>query len=148
MRKQAIQYLMMLLIFGLAYLNIDAFVHSYASYGFADKEKAVETAIAMTNGKPFYFLSLGDCHMWGYRYLFSMLGDQPAASYIDSSLSWTYDKQPNDNYDQEIIFYNPMVHKSWNDTNINKVKQEFDPLRLESPAKVGNIEIWLTSRKR
>lgn len=76
-------------------LNSLAFISSWSSYGWKDKNAAVNFIINNTNPQKFYLAAVGDaCHEWGYRYQFSQLKHEPAGSYIDYDFSWMYKNKP------------------------------------------------------
>lgn len=76
-------------------INFYSLINSRASFGIFKKENVVKSIIAKTKEGEFYLNSLGFCHKWGYRYLFSEFNHEPAASYIDADFSWMYSKKPN-----------------------------------------------------
>lgn len=75
-------------------LNFYSLFNSYASYGLPDKKRAVDFIISQTQSKKFGLDVVGECHRWGYRYLFSQYNHEPATSYLDPSFFWMYDYTP------------------------------------------------------
>lgn len=95
----------------LVILNLMSYVHSYASYGLADKETAVKIAITKTSSAHFSVNAVGDCHKWGYRYLFSQFNHEPGESYLDGSFSWMYSAPPNPKeIETHVTFFAPNKH--------------------------------------
>ena len=82
-----------IIIFLLA-INFSSFINSYASFGILKKENIVKNIIAKTKAGEFYLDSVGSCHKWGYRYLFSEFNHEPAASFMDQDFSWMYSQKP------------------------------------------------------
>lgn len=134
-------------IVALALINIWALLNSYASYGFKDKEEAVIKIGEMTKGEPFYLHSIGECNIWGYRYLLDFKKVTPAATYIDSTLGWMYDKQPSNVYTKEVFLFNPDPYKNDLNKTIEKIKSENKDKLIKSD-RVGNIEIWVINKEQ
>lgn len=82
-----------LLIFSLS--NFRTTLKATSSYGFKNKNEAVQYAVEQVEGRDFYLESLGSCFRYGYRYLFWLHGHEPAISYMDYLLAgWLYPKKP------------------------------------------------------
>lgn len=75
-------------------INLYSLLGSYASYGLPNKIAVVKAIISQTQEKKFSLEVQGNCHRWGYRYLFSQFDHEPAASYLDDSFSWMYSSPP------------------------------------------------------
>lgn len=75
-------------------INLKSLLFSHASYGILDKEKTAQIITGNTTPGEYYLNTVGECHMWGYRYLMSEINDEPAASYLDDSFSWMYSSTP------------------------------------------------------
>lgn len=131
------------LILAIVSINMYSLVNSWASYGGNDKAAAVKWIVANTNGGEFYLDSVGECHQWGYRYLFSQYGHEPAASYLDYDFSWMYSQSPTP--DKAVVKATIVAANA----NI------FDPVWLVEKrsqlvrgsikrAKFGNVEVFLT----
>lgn len=82
------------IIISLLAINFSSFINSYASFGILKKENIVKNIITKTKAGEFYLDSVGSCHKWGYRYLFSEFNHEPAASYLDADFSWMYSQKP------------------------------------------------------
>lgn len=82
-----------LIIAVLIFWNILSLTLSWASYGLKDKEKTVQEIINRTEAGKFYLDSVGECHKWGYRYLFTYFNHEPAASFLDPEFSWMFSKK-------------------------------------------------------
>lgn len=83
----------LLLIFLL--LNINSVLTLYHSSGYAQKLNTVKATIVDLQNKPFTLEVKGDdlCRIYGYRYLYSYLQNEPVSSYLDSLFSWLYQKR-------------------------------------------------------
>lgn len=95
--------LAIVLISSLIILNLVALSKSYASHGITRKIAIVNEIKKITTPNGFSVFSDGDCQKWGYRYLFTWLGHEPAESYMDGSFSWMYSQPPTPEKSQKEI---------------------------------------------
>jgi len=82
-------------VFMIILFNINALLTAYHSDGFAQKQIAVNQAIALVGNQPFSLNIKSDdpCRLYGYRYLFSYLGKEPVQSYLDPQFGWLYQRR-------------------------------------------------------
>ena len=77
--------------------NIQALLKTQNSFGYGSRRQAVEYAIAQVGDKSFYLDAIGSQAYGGYRYLFWLLGKEPAHSYMDNIYGdWIYPMPKND----------------------------------------------------
>jgi hypothetical protein len=80
---------------GLLLVNVLALLSSKHTDGYSLKRSIVEK-IANDLGDNEFTLSVegnDPCRIYGYRYLFSVLGKEPASSYLDPQFGWLYEKR-------------------------------------------------------
>ena len=77
------------------WFNLTKMISAYHSSSYPAKLEAVKEAIRLTRNQPFSFnvSCRGHCQPYGFRYLFTYLGHEPAKSYMDPYFSWLYDKR-------------------------------------------------------
>ena len=76
-------------------VNAAAVVTATHSDGFAGKNATVKSVIKLLAGQPFTLAvtSSDPCRIYGYRYLFSVYGREPVASYLDGQFGWLYERR-------------------------------------------------------
>lgn len=122
-------------------INLRQLADSSHRFGYADKKKAVNWAIATISDEPFSLDVIGDCFRYnGYRYLFFLYGKEPAKSYVDANFSYLYDRPPASEHPQKlVVIANPDKIETvsyWQEYNKYKNK-------LIASAKFGNIEVLI-----
>lgn len=124
-------------------LNSLAFITSWSSYGWKDKNAAVNFIINNTNPQKFYLAAVGNaCHEWGYRYQFSQLNHEPAASYIDYDFAWMYFSPPSPEsavVKATILAPNRNISEP---SNIVKLREDLIKDSFLS-SRFGNVEVYL-----
>lgn len=93
-------------------INFYAFSGSFATAGIDKKMALVEAISQQTQTGEFYLESVGTCHKWGYRYLFSQVGREPAASMWDDTFAWMYSQPPKpENAKVKVTIFNPTSYE-------------------------------------
>lgn len=110
-------------------------------YGYADKTKAIQWAIATTGQEDFSLDVLGECFRFnGYRYLFLLNGKEPTKSYVDANLSYLYDQAPAVIWPRYLaLIGNP----NFPITESYQNQYNFYNSGLISKAKFGNIDVMV-----
>lgn len=131
-----------IIVFALLVANISSLVRSHASFGITDKQRAVQFVTTQTKKGQFYLDSIGDCHKWGYQYLFSYAGHEPVGSYLDNDFAWMYKNPPHpQDAKVKVTFLSPnqnIPEPDW----LRSKRTELKTNSFKSE-KFGNIEVYL-----
>ena len=78
-----------------AAINLNRTSELIHTHGFITKDQTVTSAISKLDGHAFGLRVTGDpCQIYGYRYLFTVYGREPASSYLDANFAWLYQTAP------------------------------------------------------
>lgn len=132
-------------IVGFMIINLHAFANTNDDFGYKQKVQAIKFAISQVGDKPFYLDSLGTCHSYeGSRYLFGLLGKEPAASYVDPVFGdWLYPhpRLDRDDLSTKVVLVSPSKENS---PSFTERYRKY--LKLATQRRTfGNIEVLIIS---
>jgi len=125
------------------FINLYSFHGSWSSYGWKDRESAVRFVISNTTADSFFLNVVGECHSWGYRYMFSWLNHEPAESYMDAKYEWMYSKPPrvgNSKVLATILVPDSNSTTKYLNARLELINNSF------ATAKFGNVEVYLSNK--
>lgn len=104
-KTKVYRILVIIFIAILVLINVSALITATHSDSFTDKLQVVTQALRKVENSSFIFNIEGDdrCLIYGYRYLFSYLRNEPSASYLDPEFNWLYqDRLPQETPKKEV----------------------------------------------
>lgn len=122
----------------LALINLSTIVKSDNKYGLAKKINVVEKIIKESNGQPFSFYSYGPCHNYGFRYLFTYLGNEPEESGVDYMYAWLYDSKKKRKPVIKAEIFTPGYLKDPKDENLERTIKE----KSYKTERIDNINVY------
>lgn len=144
--KLPIRVMILILAF-FALLNLSKLLTVENSMGLKNKKQAINYAMSEVKDKNFSLDSLSSCWKYnGYRYLFSVFGNDPVKSYVDPSLAYLYeDKQVLDKHPETVVSF--VVHDFNPETvEFNKRYKELKEKTFSSK-QFGRIEVLIIDNK-
>lgn len=85
--------------------NLHTTLQLVHSHSYQQKYQTVRSSLDMVRDRAFTLKVVGhECQIYGYRYLYTWLGREPVASYLDGSFGWLYeDSLPQEDPEVEVV---------------------------------------------